>query len=245
MLHDLLRQFLAAERRERCDPHERALQSTDICANAAGKKLKNFVPQYDLHAARFFPQDRHARLDVRRLKLRGQPPFKARNQAVLQIRNLGSGQVAGKDNLFMSIEKRIESVKEFFLGTLFATEKLDVVYQEEIDLAIALSEFDQIAVLDRVDELVDEQFTGDINHLYVFLLGPNVLPDGLHQVGFAKTDTAINEQRVVCARGRLGYGESGSMRNFIVRTDHERFERVPWIEPRHGCAWFCVRGRFG
>ena len=63
-----------------------------------------------------------------------------------------------------------------------------------------LSEFDQITVLDRVDELVDEQFTGDINHLYVFLLGPNVLADGLHQVSLAKTDTAINEQRVCNVR---------------------------------------------
>ena len=43
----------------------------------------------------------------------------------------------------MSIEKRIERVKEFFLGTLFASQKLDVVYQEEIDLAITFSEFDQ------------------------------------------------------------------------------------------------------
>src|SRR4026209_2079231 len=145
----------------------------------------------------------------------------------------------------MSVEKRIERVKEFFLGTLFASEKLDVVYQEEIDLAIGVSEFDEITVLDRVAELIDEQFTGDINHLFVFLLGPTVLADGLHQVGLAETDTAINEQRVVRARGRLRHGKSRGMRNFIVRTDHERFERVPWVEPRHGCAWFCVSGRFG
>src|SRR4029453_16842404 len=105
------------------------------------------------------------------------------------------------------IEKRVECVKKFFLGTLFAPEKLDVVNQEKVDLTITLPEFDQITVLDGVDELVDEQFAGDINHLHVFLLGPDVLADGLHQVGLAKTDTAINEQRVVRARGRLRHGE--------------------------------------
>ena len=120
---------------------------------------------------------------------------------------------------------------------------MDVVNQKKIDLAIALPEFDQITVLDRVDKLVDEQFTGDINHFHVFLLGPGILADGLHQVGLAKTDTAINEQRVVRACGRLCHGESGGMRNFIVRTNHERFERVPRIEPGHGCAWFYVGGR--
>jgi hypothetical protein len=144
----------------------------------------------------------------------------------------------------MSVEKRIECVKEFFLRTLFAPEKLDVVDQQKVDLAITLPEFDQITVLDRVDELIDEQFTGDINHLHVFLLGPNVLADGLHQVGLAKTDTAINEQRVVRACGRLRYGQSRGMRNFIVRTNHEGFERVPRIEPGHRSAWFGVDRRF-
>jgi hypothetical protein len=93
-------------------------------------------------------------------------------------------------------------------------------------------------VLDRIDELVDEQFTGDVNYLHVFLLGPNVLANSLHQVGLAKTDTAINEQRVVRACGRLRHGQSGGMSNFIVRTNHEGFERVPWIESGHGRAWF-------
>src|ERR1700741_4896775 len=103
MLHDLLRQSPAAERRKRCDSHERALQPAHICADAAGEKLKNFVAQYDLLAARFFSQDRHASCDIRRLKLSGESPFKARHQAVLQICDLGSGPIAGEDDLLMSI----------------------------------------------------------------------------------------------------------------------------------------------
>src|SRR5882762_2640225 len=118
----------------------------------------------------------------------------------------------------MSIEKRVESVEEFLLGTLFAPEKLNIVNQKKIGLAIPLPEFDQITVLDRVDELVDEQFTGDIDHLHIFLLRPNILPDGLHQMGLAETDTAVNEQRIVGACRRLRHGETGGMRNFIVRT---------------------------
>src|SRR5204863_464756 len=88
-----------------------------------------------------------------------------------------------------------DRLSSFFLQTLFASQKLDVVYQEEIDLTITLAEFHQITVLDGVDEFIDEQLTGNINHLYVFLLGPNVLPDRLHEVSLAETDTAINKQR--------------------------------------------------
>ena len=110
----------------------------------------------------------------------------------------------------MSVEKRIECVKEFFLRTLFASEKLDVVNQKKIGLAITLPELDQITVLDRIDELVDEQFARDVDHLHVFLLRPNILADGLHQMGLAKTDTAINEQRVVRACGRLRHGQTAA-----------------------------------
>ena len=126
--------------------------------------------------ARFLPQDRHARLDVWRLKLSGQPPLKARNQAVFQIRNLGSRPIAGEDDLLMPIEKCIECVKELFLRTLFAGEKLDVVDQQNVGLAITLPELDQITVLDRIDELVNEQFAGDVNYLHVFLLGQTYWP---------------------------------------------------------------------
>src|SRR6266581_5425624 len=159
---------------------------------------------------------------------------------MLQVCDLRSGPVAGEDDLFMPIEKRVERLEEFFLRTIFASEKLDIVDQKKISLAITLPEFDQIAVLDRVDELVDEQFTREVYHLHIFLLRPDVLTNRLHQMRLAETDPAVNEQRVVRARRRLRHGKTRCMRDFVVRTDHERFKRVPWIESRHSCAWLCV-----
>src|SRR5438552_12309285 len=142
----------------------------------------------------------------------------------------------------MPIKKSVESVKEFLLRSLLASEKLDVVNQENISLAITLPEFDEIAVLDRVDELVDEQLTRDVDHLHVFLFRPDELAGGLHQMGLAQTDAAINEQRIVRARRRLRDGKTGCVRDFVVRADDERFKRVPRIESRNGCAWSCVYG---
>src|SRR6266705_5985738 len=138
----------------------------------------------------------------------------------------------------MAVKKCIECVKEFLLGPLLATKKLDVINQKKIGLAIALPELDQIAVLDRVDELVNEEFAREVDDLHVFFLRPDVLTDGLHQMGLAKTHPAVNEQRVVRARRRLRNGEACRVRNFVVWTHHERLECVPWIETRHGCAWF-------
>src|SRR5438874_9351446 len=187
-------------------------QATHICADAGGEELENIISQFDLHGVRLFSKDRQTGLDVWRLELSRKSPFKSRNQAVFQICDFRGGPVAGQDDLFMPVEKRIERVKEFFLGTLLASQKLDIVNQKKIGLAIALPEFDQIAVLDRIDELVNEKFTRDVYHLHIFLLRPDVLTNRLHQMGLAETDPAVNEQRVIRARRRLRDGESRGMR---------------------------------
>src|SRR5262249_37691155 len=147
---------------------------------------------------------------------------------------------AGEHDLFVPIKERVERVKKFLLRPLLASEKLNVVNQKKVRLAITLSEFYQIAVLNRVDELVDEKLTRDVDHLHVFPLGPDKLADGLHQMGLAEADAPVNEKRVVCARRRLRDGKTGRVRNFVVRADDERFECVPRIESGNGCAWPCV-----
>src|SRR5205823_1299133 len=144
-------------RRKRRHSHERAFQTAHVAFDSVGEEFKNLVRQFDLHAPRFFPQDREPRLDRGRLKLGGQAPFKTRNQAMLEICNLRGRSVAREHDLFMSVEESVESVKKFFLRTFLAAKKLDVVNAKQIRLAIAFPEFDQVVVLDRVDEFIDEK----------------------------------------------------------------------------------------
>src|SRR5438094_8798967 len=77
MLDNFLRELFSAKRRKGGNAHERALKTTHVRANAVGDKLENLILQLDLQRARLFTQDRHARLDVRRLQLGGEPPFEA------------------------------------------------------------------------------------------------------------------------------------------------------------------------
>src|SRR5437762_9085672 len=120
----------------------------------------------------------------------------------------------------MPVKKSVERVKEFLLRSLLTSEKLDVVNQEKISLAIALPEFDQITMLDRVDEFVDEQLTRDVEHLHVFPFGPNELADRLHEMRFAETNTAVNEQGIVGARWCLRDRKAGCVRYFVIRTNN-------------------------
>src|SRR6478736_9525752 len=135
----------------------------------------------------------------------------------------------------MSVKQRVERVEKFLLRSLLTTEKLNVVNQKKVGLAITLPEFDQITVLDRVDELVDEQLTREVDHLHVLPFRPDELADGLHQVSLAQTDAAIDEERIVRTRRRLRDSKTGCVRDFIVRTDNERFEGVSRVESRNSC----------
>jgi hypothetical protein len=68
----------------------------------------------------------------------------------------------------MSVEERVEGVEEFLLRPFLAREELNVVDEQHISLPIAVAEFDELAVLDRVDELVREALAGRVE-TFVFL----------------------------------------------------------------------------
>ena len=69
--------------------------------------------------------------------------------------------VAGDDDAFAGLVEAVEGVEELFEGGFLAAEELDVVDQEDVDLAVASVEFGDAAlalvgVLEGVDEFVGE-----------------------------------------------------------------------------------------
>src|ERR1051326_703550 len=174
------RGFAATERGVGRNPDQRALQPAHVGANAIRQEFENLVAQFDLQGSRFLAQNGETSLHRRRLEFGGQTPLETRNQPVLEIGDLGGRPIAGKDNLLVAVKEGVESVKKFLLRAFFAAKKLNVVDQKQIGLAIALSELDQIAVLDRIDEFVDEKLARKINHLGVFLFSEHELSDRLH-----------------------------------------------------------------
>ena len=56
------------------------------------------------------------------------------------------------------------------------------------------------------------------------------MPDGVHQVRLAEPHTAVDEQRVVGPRRRLGDRATRGVRKLIRRSDDERVEGVARIE---------------
>src|SRR5437867_10703702 len=94
---------------------------------------------------------------------------------------------------------------------------MNVVDQKQIGLTVTLPEFDQRAVLDRIDEFVNEKLARNVNDSRVFLFREHELADRLHEVRLAQTDAAVDEQRVVGAGGRLCDGQARRVRDLVVR----------------------------
>ena len=49
----------------------------------------------------------------------------------------------------------------------------------------------------------------------------NVVPDRMHQVGFAQADAPVQKQRVVSFRRRFGNRERGRMRELVIGSDYK------------------------
>ncbi len=112
--------------------------------------------------------------------------------------------------------KRVEGVKKLFLGALFAGQELDVIDQQQIDIAEALTEAGHAVMLDAVDQLIGELLAGNVADRKVGAVLLHLVPDGLHQVGLAHSHSTVEEQRVVGLGRPLGDCQRGGVRKLIA-----------------------------
>ena len=103
-------------------------------------------------------QNREAHLNVRRLQIGDETPLESRDEAVFEILDFTGGTVAGQHDLLVRFVQCVEGVEKFLLDAFLAGEKLDVVNQEHVGLAVFFAERGELVVLDRVNVFVGEFF---------------------------------------------------------------------------------------
>ncbi len=123
-------------------------------------------------------------------------------------------------------------MEELLLDPLFALDELDVVDEQDVVVAVAaLEPLDPgPALTDGVDELVHERLARDVARREAPRVLADVVADRLQEVRLAETGAAVDEERVVRLRRRLGDGERGRVREAIRRPDDEEVERVLRVE---------------
>ena len=120
-------------------------------------------------------------------------------------------------------------------------EELDVVDQEHVVGAVALLEPLDPLVAQRVDEVVHERLGGDVADREVERVPADVVRDRVQQMRLAEPRVAVDEERVVGLRRRLGDRERSGVREAVRRADHERVEGVlrvdrAAVDPRRPAA---------
>ena len=77
---------------------------------------------------------------------------------MFQSLNFAGRTVARQHDLLVPFVQRVEGVEKFLLNAFLARQKLDVVNQQHVGLAVFLAEFRQQVVLDAVNVFVREFF---------------------------------------------------------------------------------------
>ena len=149
----------------------------------------------------------------------------------------------GRDHdLPAGLVERVEGVEELLLDPLLALEELDVVDQEDVVVAVALLEALDPLVAERVDEVVHERLARDVAGGEVAGVLGHVGGDRLEEVGLAEAGAAVDEERVVGLRRRLGDRERGRVGEAVRRADHEESKVYLGFRPSSGVPAAAGRG---
>jgi len=187
--------------------------------------LGHVVRQVQIQQLGLALDDGNAGFKIRRLDVGGQAPLKPGAQTLLQRFDFLRRAVRRDDDLAAIVVQRVEGVEKLLLRALLAGQKLDVVDQKHVRLAVALAELLHRCRLDGGDRLVREFFTIHVNNVEIRVVLLDLNFDGVQQMRLAQTRRPVDEQRVVRAGGVRGHGLRGGKRKLVRRPLDEVLER--------------------
>ena len=223
--------FLAVEGREGGDPDQGTFQFADVGLNAGRDELQDLRRNQQLLGDGLALQDRLAGLQVGRLHVGDQAPLETAAQPGFQGLQCFRGPVRGHHNLLLSVVQRVEGVKELLLRLDLRLQKLDVVDQQHVHVAIAAPEGNRAVLGDRVDEVVGQFLGADVLHLGIVEVLAHVMPDGMQEMRLSQPRIAVDHQGVVRLAGVLGDGGRCGVREAVRTADDEVVEGVLRIQP--------------
>ena len=205
--------------------HPCAVERADRRGNTACHVREELLRKLHHRSLLLELEERETRLVGGRCDLHGETRLEAGDQAGFKPLDLRRLLVRRHHDLLSRVVDGVEGVEELLLQALLAAEIVNVVHQQQIDVAEAVAELVGSMVLDGVDVFVEEAFAGGVADNGVWVRGLHMVRDGLHQVGFSHSGAAVNIERVVGA-GRGGGGLSGGKGITVLLADHEVFKGV-------------------
>src|SRR5882724_4696238 len=107
-------------------------------------------------------------------------------------------------------------MKEFLLGFFLAADKLDVVDNQYVHIAIFLFNILHALIPDRPHDVAREFFGRDIARTYLVVMqGSNFVSQCLEQMGFPKANSPVKKERIVFYARIMYHGFCGGKRELI------------------------------
>ncbi len=165
--------------------------------------------------------------------------------AVLERLQVVRRAIGGEHDLPAAVVEGVEGVKELLLGPGLALEELDVVEEQDVDVAEARLEALGLAAAEGAEELVREGLAGRAADGQARVVGEQEARDRAQQVGLADSRRTADEERVVGLRGHLGDRQRGGVGEPVAVADDELVEGELGVAQRPAErteVW--ARGRF-
>lgn len=175
----------------------------------------------------FLLQNRNTSFHVRRLKVCDQSPFEAVAKALFESRNVLGDRIRREDDLAVGFVESVEGVKELLLGSLSIRQELNIVDDQNVDLAKRRLEFVHAIATKRCDQLGHEGFRAEVGYAGFRISFESGVTNGVREVGLSEPNAPVEKQRIVVVswlcRDRLARGVG----KLVARPDDEGREGVP------------------
>ena len=109
----------------------------------------------------------------------------------------------------------VEGVEELLLDTYLAGYELDIVHEEEVNIAVFVAELLLGVVLDGLNHLIRKVVALDIGYLGVGIGLVYLLPYGQKQMRLSEPRVAVDEKRVIGKPRVIGDRDGGSVGEFV------------------------------
>lgn len=168
----------------------------------------------------------HARFNVRRLYIRHQSALKAAHKTIVEQAHLNRRTVGGYDYLVTGLVNVVEGVEKLLLRGLLAGDELDIVNEEEVNVAVFHAKFLARALFDGLQQLICELIALYVGNFRAGIVLADILADGQQQMRFSKAGVAVDKQRIVRAAGLVRDGNGGIVRKLVGVSHDEAIEGV-------------------
>src|SRR5262249_35572150 len=159
----------------------------DVGLDAAGDQVRDVIGQQDALDLRLLLENRHARLEIRRLDVREESPLEAGAEALLEVPDFLRRGGGRHHELVPRVVEVVEVVEYLVVGAPVAGDEVDVVDEEEIDGAVLGAKLGCAVVADGVDEVVREPLRREIEQAKLWIEPRDLVTDSVQQVSLAQT----------------------------------------------------------